>query len=685
MTESIRAMRDFIRSGGHHQHRREAPFPPAQRFAKDQLPDIVRVTRAFKDMLAAETPCVYPGERILFWRTVTNLPQIFTTHEWEKISAAHFIHEQGRVCNISPNYARTLKIGLLAQRGQAEDGHSSAQTDEQKRFYQCAIDSIDAILDLTARYRAAALAAGNAEAAAILSRVPAQGATSFHEALQSLRIIQYALWCEGEYHNTLGRFDQYMWPYLKADLESGRLTEMAALELVEEFFLSLNRDSDLYPGIQQGDNGQSIMLGGVDRDGRPAFNPLSSLCLTASRELLLIDPKINLRASKDTPLDVFEQGTLLTREGLGFPQYSNDDVVIPALVSKGYALEDARDYTVAACWEFIIPGVGMDIPNIGAVNFPALVNDAVMEDMLGCATYDDFFRAVSARLGETCAELLATTRNLYMMPAPYMSVMMDGCLENGRDISLGAKYNNYGFHGVGLATAVDSLYTIEKLIYHERSLAKSAAQRILREGFEGREALLARIKFELPKFGDDQDDVDRIAKALVDAFGAAVSDLRNERGGCVRAGTGSAMFYLWFAAHVGTSLSGHQKGEAFGANYAPELFVRNAGPLSVIRSFTKPDLLQVCNGGPLTMEFHQSVFKDDAAIRKVAALVQAFIRSGGHQMQLNSVNRDTLIDAKAHPDQHKNLIVRIWGWSAYFVELDEEYQDHVIARQEFVV
>ncbi len=685
MTESIRIQRDAIRAGAHFTHRREVDFPPAQRFAKENLPAMARVTRALMDVLAAETPIVAPSERILFWRTAKNLPQLFTDRELENVRAEHFIHEAGRVCNISPNYQRTIRIGLAAQRQQARDGLDAAQTAEAKLFYQCAIDSIDAILDLTARYREAALAVGNHEAADLLARVPAQGATTFHEALQSLRIIQYALWCEGEYHNTLGRFDQYMWPYLEADLASGRLTEESALELLEAFFLSLNRDSDLYPGIQQGDNGQSIMLGGVDREGKQAFNKLSSLCLTASRELLLIDPKINLRASKDTPLEVFEQGTLLTREGLGFPQYNNDDVVIPALVAKGYELEDARDYTVAACWEFIIPGVGMDIPNIGAVNFPLLVNDAVMQDLPDCADFDAFFHAVAQRLCGACTELLASTDNLYMIPAPYMSVLMDGCLESGRDISQGAKYNNYGFHGVGLSTAVDSLYTVEQLVFKEKSLSPSAAQRVLSEGFEGSEALLARIKFDLPKFGDDNQDVDRLAVSLVDAFGAAVSGLRNERDGCVRAGTGSAMFYLWFAANVGTALSGHQKGDAFSANYAPELFVRNSGPLSVIKSFTKPDLMKVCNGGPLTMEFHQSVFKDAQAIRKVATLVQAFVKNGGHQMQLNSVNRDTLLDAKAHPDQHKNLIVRIWGWSAYFVELDEEYQDHVIARQEFVV
>ena len=157
----------------------------------------------------------------------------------------------------------------------------------------------------------------------------------------------------------------------------------------------------------------------------------------------------------------------------------------------------------------------------------------------------------------------------------------------------------------------------------------------------------------------------------------------NERGGCYRAGTGSAMYYLWHAEEIGASPDGRRKGEAFGANYSPSLFAKLKGPLSVIKSFTKPDLSKVVNGGPLTMEFHSSLFEDNESTNKVADLVEFFIKSGGHQLQLNAVNKDVLIDAQKYPDKYQNLIVRVWGWSAYFVELDKEYQDHVINRYEF--
>src|SRR5512140_2527520 len=168
-----------------------------------------------------------------------------------------------------------------------------------------------------------------------------------------------------------------MWPFLRDDLANSRLTVQEAENLLAEFFISLNKDSDLYPGVQQGDNGQSLTLGGVTLSGESAVNELTFMVLRVAREVAMIDPKINLRISAETDLELLCLATELTRIGLGFPQYSNDDVVIPALQAHGYQLEDARDYAVAACWEFIIPGRGMEVVNIGAVSMPAAVDVAI--------------------------------------------------------------------------------------------------------------------------------------------------------------------------------------------------------------------------------------------------------------------------------------------------------------------
>ena len=248
--------------------------------------------------------------------------------------------------------------------------------------------------------------------------MPAHSPRTFREALQSLRILHYAMWCEGDYHNTLGRFDQYMFSYLKADLDAGRETEDSAFELLEAFFLACNRDSDMYPGMQQGDNGQSMVLGGMLPDGTEGFNLLSKWCLKASAELRLIDPKINLRVNKDTPLEVYELGTQLTKLGLGFPQYENDDVAIPGLEALGYDTEDARNYVMAACWEFIIPGRGMDIVNIGALPFANIVDRVIREHLREARSIDELKAVIHDEIFADVRRTLDERKNLYVIPSP---------------------------------------------------------------------------------------------------------------------------------------------------------------------------------------------------------------------------------------------------------------------------
>ena len=178
---------------------------------------------------------------------------------------------------------------------------------------------------------------------------------------------------------------------IKADLEKGAITEDEAYDLVVDFFLSFNKDSDTYVGVQQGDNGQSMVLGGMDENGNEVFNLLSKMCLKASEELKMIDPKINLRVNKNTPIEIYELGSRLTKAGLGFPQYSNDDIVIDGLKKLGYSEKDARDYVVAACWEFIIPNVGADIANIGAMSYPKAVDIALHNNLENAETYEEEF------------------------------------------------------------------------------------------------------------------------------------------------------------------------------------------------------------------------------------------------------------------------------------------------------
>ena len=657
-------LREYLLSKQHHAFRRTVDWDLGTEFSKEKLTPRERMTRRFERLCAAETPVLLPDEQICFIRTICNIPDVFTKEEWEEIRSQHYVHESGYMSNLSPDYEGVIREGLLARR-------ESADAYGQRM--------IDALLGLTDRYRAEALRQGKTDLAAILERVPRYGAVHFREALQSFRILHFGLWLEGDYHNTIGRFDKTMYPYLKADMEQGLYSEESALELVKDFFLSFNKDSDLYPGVQQGDNGQSMMLGGVDADGGEVFNTLSRLCLQASRELLVIDPKINLRVGKNTPMEVYEQVSELTKAGLGFPQYSNDDVVIPGLEKLGYAHDDAADYTVAACWEFIIPKYGADVANISALSFPKVVDTVMHRSLKDCPDFERLMEEIRKEIQTACDEICCSIHDLWFVPSPFMEVMM-GC-----NLDKGARYNNFGIHGSGIATAVDSLEAIRTHVFEKGDISAEELIDAVDNDFQGHEPLLPVLRYETPKLGQNVDRTDMLAAKLLDWFSASLKGKQNCRGGCFRAGTGSAMYYLWHANEIGASPDGRRKGEPFGTNFSVSLFARIPGPLSVMESFSKCHFENAMNGGPLTLEFSSHMFDSPDAVKKLARLVKTYMDLGGHQLQLNAVNAEQMKDAQLHPENHQQLIVRIWGWSAYFVELDREYQDHVIARQEYTV
>ena len=649
----------FVIDRSHRGLRKPCELNLGEEYASLGLSAEERMVRRFETLSAMETPHIHPMEQIVLMRTVANLPDVFTETEWAEIKKEHYIHELGYVSNLSPDYESTIRSGLLARREGAND--------HQKRM-------IDAVIALCDRYRSEAAAMGRTDVVEVLTQVPRYGARNFREALQFFRILHYTLWLEGDYHNTVGRFDQYMYPYFKQDMDAGIYTRETALELIEDFFLAFNKDSDLYVGVQQGDNGQSMVLGGINKDGEDCFNLLSELCLEASRNLKLIDPKINLRVSKNTPLSIYEKGTELTKVGLGFPQYSNDDVVIKGLEHLGYEHEDAINYVVAACWEFIIPGVGDDIANIGAVNFPALVDRVLRNYLPTGGDFKGLIGEVKAEIQRECDKIMAGIQNVWFVPSPFMDLLRDG-----------RKYRNFGIHGSGIACAADALASVKKYIYDENKISAQRLIEALDKNFENDPELLHLLRYEAPKMGTGSQYADDMGGVLLSSFADALEGKKNCLGGVWRAGTGTAMYYLWHARELGATADGRRAGEPFGTNFSPSLFAQIPGPLTDIESFTANDLTRNMNGGPLTLEFSAGIFNNSESISKVAMLIKYFVERGGHQLQLNAVNPDAMKAAQQDPDAYRQLVVRIWGWSAYFVELDKEFQDHVMARQEYSV
>lgn len=693
MNERLITLRNLTREGHFRQYRQTSVPDIVTECDREGLSWPARMARLTRRMCEAERVVIELDERIVFTRTLTSVPPVYAPADLAALTTGRTLHEGGIVNNVCADWGMSLRRGLEGRREVALETRARLEATGDKvgvEFVEAAIETIDAVVDLAARYATEARRLGMADVADRLERVPAGAPTTFHDALQSMRLMHAVVWLSGHHHVGLGRLDQYLWPYLAADLDAGRLDQTTAEELLAEFFIALNRDSDLYPGIQQGDNGQSLTLGGVTPAGGTAINPLTWMTLRVARDVGLIDPKINLRITGESEPELLELATELTRKGLGFPQYANDDVVIPALAANGYDLVDARDYTVAACWEFIIPGRGMDVGNIGAVSFPAAADSAIRQGLTADAPYQDILDETAAQIREQVHERIRPYEHLLWAPAPYYSVLMSDALENGVDHGQGAKYRNLGVHGAAAASAADALAAVERHVFDLEDVDAADLRAALDADYAGYEGLRRRLAAESPRVGLNEPGPDDLLRRLYDWLADACEAEAERIGLVVRPGTGTAMYYLWLARGrtdgplaepvVGATADGRHRGDPFGANLAPTPGTALRGPISVLQSYSKIDYGRVCNGGPMTLELSDSVFRGEGSIEKVAGLVQAFAQLGGQQLQLNALNAERLLDAKVHPEDHRDLIVRVWGWSGYFCELSPEYQDHVIAR-----
>lgn len=415
MKERIKRQLDFINNREHRKLRRELTEAERTEIVRQitnrDLSYMERAVLRLELFLKHERPVLLKDTRIQGLRTIIEFPDIYAEGEMEEIKKTHYVHEKGKVTNLACDYGTVLKEGLEGRRQRLENGEK-----KDEMFVCCTNRTIDAAEEFADRYAAELEKYGSKKDADTMRRIIRYGAKTMEEALQLFRIIHFTLWASWCYHNTVGRFDQWIYPFYENDIKNGILTKKSALELIEDFFLSFNRDSDLYYSLAWGDNGQSLMLGGVKPDGTTAVNELTYMCLEASRELRMIDPKINLRVDKNTPIELYEKGTELTKIGLGFPQYANDDVVIPGLIKNGYKPEHASDYTVAACWEFIIPKYAMDIPNIGGMPLAEIMDETIKENLENYSSANELMEIFGRKLRQRALEMTESYKNLYIEP-----------------------------------------------------------------------------------------------------------------------------------------------------------------------------------------------------------------------------------------------------------------------------
>ena len=674
-------------------------------------PPVLRKAQAYKMLAENARPIIHADELIVGEPLVGEFPAYLFEDEHEQYVNPTGIEHPN---NVAVGYYNVLRKGFRGIRAEAEeelrrlDRLPREERERRAPFLKAVVLCCQAVETFASRYsehaRAIAECCGDAgrqsellEIARICAKVPSQPADSFHEALQAIWLTHVLLRADGSFHLGLGRFDQYMYPYLEADMKAGRLTEEQAEELLACFWLKFNSFPTL-PGYLHGDNGQTMTVGGQKADGTDATNPLSFMCLKMAARMRVLDPKVLVRLHGGSSPEFIREACRLAAEGMGFPTMNNDDVIIPALQEAGYALEDARDYCTSACYELLIPGRSCDKVNWGEVCFlqcleaalnngkSLLTNEKWGPDTGNLRTYgsfSDLMESLRAQIRHRIAYVVEECNSKRYGPAPLLSATMDDCIRNGRDISEGGcRYNYTGLWGSALANTANALAAIRKLVYEERVIERPTLLRALQEDFVGYEDIRRQLISAAPKFGQDQDYVDSLAKEISQFYAQVAASYQNREGDRFKPSLASAWSYVFLGKKLGASADGRKAREPFSNGVSPALGTESRGPTAVIKSVTKLDMVRFPNGAPVDIKLNRSVVAGEENLERFVGLVKTFLSLGGGQIQFNVVDGRVLREAQKHPDLYRDLIVRVWGFSAYFVTLTRDFQEHIIARSE---
>jgi formate C-acetyltransferase len=624
--------------------------------------------------------------------------------------------------HLIPDYPRILRHGfknVLQEIAQARiQSHGPDQESALRAFALAA----EASRDLAARYAANAeqlaeqapppRAAELREIARICRKVPWEPAQTFHEALQSLWFTHMLVLVSESYPGagvSFGRFDQYLWPYLEADLDAGRITLDQARELLRCFWIKPNYAYDYQGriGRNQGINssfGQLITLSGCGPAGEDLTNELTWLCLDVIEEMNLLEPKPNIRLHAGSPEALLQRVCGLLANAQGSPFLLNfDETSIRGLRRQGLPEADLWDYAPVGCLENTRQGddrsgtVDVNLNLAKAVEFTCFRGcDQATGRQVGPRTVDplemtgwpDFEAAFRAQLSFCLQYLIALnnqadTVRATFEPTPYLSTLVGGCIEKGLDITCGGARHNYiTVEGISLATAADSLSAVKRLVFEERRVAMKDLLRALAENFDGHEFLRQMLLNKAPKYGNDEPEADHMARDVTHWWAEEAAQCQAPATGRrYRAGYLSWNYGVAYAPCTAATPDGRRRGTFLSNGVAAVTGMDRAGPTAASRSVGNLDLDAVPNGASHTISLSPSLVRGDERLDKLAGFLRGYVRHGGTALQVNVLDVDTLRAAQKHPDEFRNLLVRVTGYNAYFVNLGREIQEEIIARE----
>ncbi|UCB45936.1 MAG: glycyl radical protein [Spirochaetota bacterium] len=634
------------------------------------------------------------------------------------------IHLTGSIGHVLVNYDKVISKGLLNIKKEIKnklDMLDLADPDQGMKymFYQAEIILCDAIIEWAGRYAREAQKLVEEEKdprwkkeleliASICERVPSYPANDFREAVQTFWFTHLLLYIEQDgLAVSPGRFDQFMYPYYRKSIEEKLITKERAQELLECLwikFTEIMRVYDYecakyYAGFSISEN---VVLGGQDIEGRDATNELSYMCLDAEAHTKLPQPNLGVRIHPNTPKAFMMKAVEVASSGRTKPEFFNDNVAIPVLMSLGVPLDDARDYGISGCVEAVPPHCnGMTnaaMSNIGKALEIAL-NDGrcrLTGKQIGPKTgnprkfknIEDVTRAFKTQVRFYVKEMVTAINviertHAQLYPLPYFSLVIDDCLEKGIDVTAGgARYNYTGPQAVGLGDVADSIAAIKKLVFEERRISIDELLDALDNNFEGAEPLRKLLITRAPKWGNDDDYVDNIARDVVRTYCDEVSRYKNTRGGVYRPGVYSVSANVPLGLHVDALPNGKLRRAPLADGVAPVHGCDFKGPTAIAKSVAKLDHEIITNGTILNMKFMPKLLEETTGKKGLADLIRAYFELGGWHVQFNVVSADTLRAAQQEPEQYKGLIIRVAGYSAFFVELDTAVQNDIIDRTE---
>jgi len=657
-----------------------------------------------------------------------------------------FGQTQSPVGHFCTGYDKAIRTGFGAIKAEAElkmkeliDAALPGKTIDQYNFYRAVSIVCDGIIMLTKRYAKLAEQKAAEERdptrkkelevmADCLNHTVEHPARNFQDAVQCLFMYQTALCLDANMHGmSFGRIDQYLGDFYDADIAAGRITPEYAQELMDLFYLKVAEMNKPWSyGATQANpgytSGQLMTLGGVKKDGSDATNAVTYMMLQTAGRLILHDPPQALRIHKNTPAKLWEAAIETTRIAGGVPSFENDEVIIPTLMSRGLSLEDARDNCLIGCVE--LSGCGTEWPACGGTgteSYMNLANALLLAINDGYSPQPMINSFVPAPPGTPHIRVGPATGHLYEMenieqvrqaykrqiehfvkwhimnissfeyvarevlPNPLTSATMEGCMEKGMDVMWGgAKYNSTGDSGVGIGNVADSLNIIEYCCFDKKICTTREMYEALKNNWEGFDELHSYIVNEAPHYGNGIEKCDEHATFAAKCFSDAVNALTGPRGRC-SAGMYPVTTNVMFGRITGATPDGRKKGEPLADGIAaPQGYDKN-GPTAVIKSVSAIKQTDFPNGTLMNLRFHPTALAGEDGWQRLAELMQTYFDMGGMELQINVISTDMLKDALKNPDKHRDLVVRVAGFSAYFVELHPSGQADLIRRTELAM